>query len=309
MSLIVTATTSEGIVLAGDSRQSYMNRRGMIRIGSDSIFKVFKLNKRIGIGMTGLAFLPENNVNKSIGKYIEEFVNTYDVRDMGVYDLAKELHTWFAEKYGVEKKMEAFKSRIEVDLKLQGKTIIEIEALEDKIHAKYIDHTGKEAQKNIPFPRELNFIVAGFNQDNSYEVHSLHIPGNISKKKDSNDSGLEYGVDWEGQGDVICRILKGYDSRISNISFVQDAVKKNGELNTIKQLGNLQYSIQWGAMPLQDAVDFCKLMIETTSAIQRFSDGIVAAPGEVPGVGGEVDIAIIRPDTGFQWLKRKELRF
>lgn len=61
-------------------------------------------------------------------------------------------------------------------------------------------------------------------------------------------------------------------------------------------------------MTLQDAVDFCVLMIQTTSAIQRFSDGIIADPGDMPGVGGPVDVAVIIPDKGFVWVSRKKLR-
>ncbi len=60
-------------------------------------------------------------------------------------------------------------------------------------------------------------------------------------------------------------------------------------------------------MTLQDAVDFCVLMIQTTSAIQRFSDGIIADPGDMPGVGGPVDAAVITPDKGFVWVARKKL--
>ena len=60
-------------------------------------------------------------------------------------------------------------------------------------------------------------------------------------------------------------------------------------------------------MTLQDGIDFSKLIINTTSAIQRFSDGVVGDPGDVPGVGGPVDIAIITKDDGFKWIRRKEL--
>lgn len=49
-------------------------------------------------------------------------------------------------------------------------------------------------------------------------------------------------------------------------------------------------------------------MIETTSAIQRFSDGIAADPGDMPGVGDSVDIAVITPDKGFVWVSKKKLR-
>ncbi len=309
MSLIVFATTSEGIVLSGDSRQSYMNRRGMIRIGSDNAFKIFKLNNRIGIGTTGLAFLSENNVNKSIEKFINEFREENDLENMGVEEISNLVHTWFSKKYGVKNKIESYKQRIEVDLRIQGNKIENIETENDKVKVRYVDSKGTLFEKNFPIPRELNFLVAGYDKDKRSQVYSVHIPGEVSKKRDSNENGIEYGVNWEGQIDVVCRILKGYDSRISNISFIKEAVEEKGEMNIINQLGNLQYAIQWGAMPIQDAVDFCNLMIKTTSAIQRFSDGIVADPGDMPGVGGEVDIAIIKSDTGFEWLNRKKLKF
>ncbi len=55
MSLTINTTTPEGIVLAADSRQSYRNSKGMARIGSDNASKLFQLNKRIGVAVTGLA--------------------------------------------------------------------------------------------------------------------------------------------------------------------------------------------------------------------------------------------------------------
>ena len=44
------------------------------------------------------------------------------------------------------------------------------------------------------------------------------------------------------------------------------------------------------------------------SAIQRFSDGIVANPGDMPGVGGPVDVAVITADQGLTWVNRKKLK-
>ena len=61
-------------------------------------------------------------------------------------------------------------------------------------------------------------------------------------------------------------------------------------------------------MTLQDAVDFCVLIIQTTSALQRFSDGIRVDPGAMPGVGGPVDVVVIMPDKGFVWIKKKNLK-
>ena len=73
MSLAINTTTPEGMVLAADSRQSYRNQKGMARIGSDNAFKLFQLNKRVGVAVTGIAFLPEDGVKKNISKFIEEF--------------------------------------------------------------------------------------------------------------------------------------------------------------------------------------------------------------------------------------------
>jgi len=60
-------------------------------------------------------------------------------------------------------------------------------------------------------------------------------------------------------------------------------------------------------MTLQDAIDFCVLMVQTTSAIQRFSDGVQGDPGDMPGVGGPVDVAVITPNKGFVWVNKKKL--
>jgi hypothetical protein len=80
-----------------------------------------------------------------------------------------------------------------------------------------------------------------------------------------------------------------------------------GEEEVVKQLRGLEYQINWGAMTLQDAIDFCILAIRTTSAIQRFSDGVVLDPGDIPKVGGDIDLAIITRDKGFIWVKKKNI--
>ena len=84
---------------------------------------------------------------------------------------------------------------------------------------------------------------------------------------------------------------------------------RQGESNIFEELKSLEYAIQWGTMTLQDGIDFCGLMIQATSAMQRFSDGIKADPGDMPGVGGPIDIAVITPDNGFVWINKKKLKF
>ena len=49
-------------------------------------------------------------------------------------------------------------------------------------------------------------------------------------------------------------------------------------------------------------------MIKTTSAIQRFSDGIKGDPGDMPGVGENVEVAVITPHEGLAWISKKQIR-
>ncbi len=42
--------------------------------------------------------------------------------------------------------------------------------------------------------------------------------------------------------------------------------------------------------------------------MQRFSDDIVANPGDMSGVGGLVDVEVITADQGFVWISRKKLK-
>lgn len=307
MSLAINTTTPEGIVLAADSRQSYRNRKGMARIGSDSATKVFKVNDRVGAAITGLAFLPEKGIPQNISKFVEELKQEKKVVDFDVRETAEALHSLFNEKYSWQEQLEKLPEKIKQDLTKQGFEVLGVEREKYFVKFKFRDKQGNEKTGTGGVDR-IDILVAGYNKDGSHEVYTVRIPGKVEKKRDSREKSKEYGASWIGQIDVVSRIVLGWDGRIGNIKFVQEAQKKYGREDTNRQLRNLEYSIQWGTMTLQDAIDFCVLMIQTTSAIQRFSDGIAADPGAVPGVGGPVDVAVITPDKGFVWVTKKNLK-
>jgi len=307
MSLAINTTTPEGIVLTADSRQSYRNRKGMARIGSDNASKLFQLNKRVGVAVTGLAFLPEDGAPKNISKFIEEFKREIEIEKLNVKDIAEKLQDLFNNKYQWQEQLDRLPEKIQIDLKRQGCEVLEIKKEQYAVKFRFRDPQGNE-KDGIGGVDKMNLLVGGYNKDGSYEVYICYIPGEVQKKRDSREKGKEYGASWIGQSDVVSRIVLGFDGRISNLKFINEVERKIGQDQINKQLRNLQYVIQWGTMTLQDAIDFCTLMIQTTSAIQRFSDGIAADPGDMPGVGGSVDVAIITPDKGFVWVSKKKLK-
>lgn len=306
MSLAINTTTPEGIVLAADSRQSYRNRKGVSRIGSDSASKLFLINNRIGVAVTGLAFLPENGIQKNISKFIEQFKREAGVESLSVKNVADKLHYLFDKKLNWQEQLDKLPDQIKNNLTQQGFTDIEIIKQQYNIKFKFKNKDGL-TQEGVAGIDGIILFVAGYNIDGSHEVYNVYIPGDIVKRRDSNQKGMEYGANWIGQTDVVTRIVKGWDPRIFNVALVGEAIKQKGQPEVEKQLNNLEYSINWGAMPLQDAIDFSVLIIETTSAIQRFSDGIQADPGDVPGVGGPVDVLALTPD-GANWIQKKELK-
>lgn len=105
---------------------------------------------------------------------------------------------------------------------------------------------------------------------------------------------------------MLGRIIKGYAPEFGNIDFVKDALAKNKD-GVLEQVNKLEYVINWSTITVQDAIDFCVLMTRITESIQRFSDGTLLTPGGIPGVGGAIDIAVITPEKGFTWLKKKKL--
>ena len=306
MSLAINTTTPEGIVLAADSRQSYRNQKGVSRIGSDSASKLFLINNRIGVATTGLAFLNENGVQKNISKFIEQFKREADVEMLSVKEVAEKLHYLFDKKLNWQEQLDKLPEQLKENFIKQGLEIIEIKKEKYNVKFKLKDKAGtmKEGTGAID---GLVLFVAGYNKDGSHEVYNVYVPGDNIKRRDSNQRGMEYGANWIGQTDVVSRIVKGWDPRILNTSFVNDAIKTKGQQEIENQLNSLEYAINWGAMPIQDAIDFSVLVIQTTSAIQRFSDGIQADPGDIPGVGGPIDVLVLTPG-GPKWIKQKELK-
>jgi len=252
MSLAINTTTPEGIVLAADSRQSYRNQKGVSRIGSDSASKLFLINNRIGVAVTGLAFLPENGIPKNISKFIEEFKREAEVENLSVKEVADKLHYLFDKKLNWQEQLEKLPDKIKEDLTRQGVEVIEVIKQQYNVKFKFKDKMGN-IKDGIAGIDGIVLFVAGYNTDGSHEVYNVYAPGDVIKRRDSAQKGMEYGANWIGQTDVVTRIIKGWDPRIFNTKFVGEAIQQKTQSEVEKQLNNLEYAINWGAMPLQDA--------------------------------------------------------
>lgn len=78
-----------------------------------------------------------------------------------------------------------------------------------------------------------------------------------------------------------------------------------GNMDVVRQLWNIgkedpSRQFRYNLLSLQDAVDLGAFLIDVTSKFQRFAR-------DIQTVGGDIDIALLTPFHGFQWIERKGL--
>jgi len=147
------------------------------------------------------------------------------------------------------------------------------------------------------------FYVVGFdNQSEIGEVYRCQVPGEIILERNTRDAGAV----WTGQREVIDRLVLGYDPRLINfLGAGQDSEEIRKAL--LKQRAKLQLHFSFQTMPLRNAIALATFLVEATINLLQLSDGIVGDPGQFPSCGGQVDVAVITLDQGFQWVRHKSL--
>lgn len=256
--------------MAAESRQGYQGRAGA-RISSDSATKVFELTDSVVASTAGWAFLRPQGAatHRNVSSLVEEFKASL-TPGSSVQTVADGLYTYFNQAYQW--------------------------------------HTAQRHDQPVPVGQfALTFMVGGYDSSSRVGlIFQCNIPGGVSPLRDTNNPGSN----WIGQTDVVARIIIGWDPRLGNLGFVQQVVQQGGQQasQTItQQLRGLEYVINWHTMTLQDAIDFAASVIQITISIQRFTDGVYMNPGDVAGVGGPIDIVVIRPSSRPVWIQRKEL--
>ena len=99
-----------------------------------------------------------------------------------------------------------------------------------------------------------------------------------------NTNGDTQGASWDGEGDILTRLLQPVFT-----------VDSNGQNQPIPY-----FPIPWQFFTLQDAIDFAVYAIRTTIDSVRFQP-------RPKTVGGPIDILVIKP-TESLWISKKELQ-
>lgn len=157
----------------------------------------------------------------------------------------------------------------------------------------YNQHVKTTGQFVPPDQIAFGFIVAEYGANGEGSLYRCYFPGKSPELVYSTEKA---GVLWEGQFLAVYRLFFGFDPRVyamlpPEIRAVADTVRYNMTLQMAT---------------LQDAIDLAIFLVRTTLGVQRFTDGVLGAPGDIEGVGGAIDVAVLTRD-GFSWVQKKQL--
>lgn len=256
MSLIITVCTSEGIVLASDSRSTYTrteNNGGTktIKYGihsSDTTYKTFMCDGRIGISTCGNGTI----CGKSIASHIESYINNEYAQMDTVGDTAQKLLDYFSKMPHSEP------------------VIFHV--------AGYDKESGQDISR-------LYRILTLINRK------EIVIDNNCGAQWDGEAATLTRIIK---NGYVVPENQAVRPKAVKMISIDEQGVEKE-EIRTDCMLipknavCHPEMDIAWGLMTLQDGIEFAEYAIKTTIDTMRFQ----MAPKTV---GNPIDILIIKPD-------------
>ncbi|WP_203075820.1 hypothetical protein [Falsiroseomonas ponticola] len=109
-----------------------------------------------------------------------------------------------------------------------------------------------------------------------------------------------FGVNWDGEYEALDRLILGVGSGFQDAAVSLGLPQEQAPEITAKVMRQLYEDLAVPAMPIQDAIDLARFLVETTAGFVRFS--IRKQPKTV---GGPVEIAAITKHEGFRWVQRR----
>ncbi|HVD86856.1 MAG TPA: hypothetical protein VNB59_05555 [Solirubrobacterales bacterium] len=143
---------------------------------------------------------------------------------------------------------------------------------------------------------ELGFLVAGYSDGEPLpEEFEFLFP------EDEAPSEVRppdvFGASWRGQNTPFIRLYKGFDPRIAEA--LRGHGLDDGKIDAVT--ADLEASVLYDGMPVQDAINFATFILETTIAYTTFEVGPASC-------GRPLQVATILADEGFKWISKPELR-
>ena len=162
-----------------------------------------------------------------------------------------------------------------------------------------------EVSQSCLSPIRSALILSGYSSDAPLpETWSIRLDGLEPIEPELVWGEDEYGLSWEGQAGCINRLLgdvphSGFNEAEAQLAEVSLYNQNSSDAPTDEMDSPMLVT---PGMPLLDAVDVARFLMETSLAFER-----LRADRQLKTIGGPVDLAVITRHEGFRWVQRKRI--
>jgi hypothetical protein len=173
----------------------------------------------------------------------------------------------------------------------------------EQVAGRLRDFLFEEKAAPCPEPTDLQVRLCGYSAGRPLaEVWEVSMTGQACPPPRCIMQETAFGVLWDGQYEALNRLVLGLGFDVGG-TLVKHGLPAGDAARLQEELvRDLYATLSVPAMPIQDAVDLARFLVETTIGFVRFA---VFLP---KNVGGAVEIAAITKHEGFRWVQRKGFR-
>lgn len=288
MTLCVTVTTADGLAMGADSMTS-------VRASSQTKYfsnadKVFEIS---GLPIVAMTYGQGAVGRRSISSLVEEWADqrpAYEKEGYTVEQIARDLCDFVFSRH--REFREFLRSETERH---------QAEAL-----------AGAASDDNVPYdPLEwiTGLVIGGYQPNSRYpwlftweEPDRTGLQSTLScvrphEGPDGRDGPVP-GVNYWGATAALDRLYRGFDGEL--VAAIRPLLQEPAKLESAEELAEKhRWPIVFEGMPLQDAADMVRFLLEVGCGFERFKEGI-------PQIGGELDIAVVARRK-IHWPTRKPM--
>lgn len=129
------------------------------------------------------------------------------------------------------------------------------------------------------------------------EVWEVSLNGQTSPEPFCVQSEEEFGLRWDGEYEALDRLVFGLGTRFNEYAGKHGIPEQHVFELREKLVPELYELLFVEAMPMRDAIDLARYLVQTTIGFVKFS------VSRTKTVGGPIQIAAITKHEGFQWIQ------
>jgi hypothetical protein len=131
------------------------------------------------------------------------------------------------------------------------------------------------------------------------EVWEVQLSGPDSPAPRRVQGENDFGPLWDGEYEALDRLIFGLGTKFNEVSAKHGMSAERAAEARTKLAPELYELLFLEAMPIHDAVELARFLVQTTIGFVRFS------VNRLKTVGGPIEVAAITKHEGFQWIERR----